>query len=451
MNRLYTCILLLCMLAIAGCGSKQIKIEQIHNRQQLDSIIATLPKTQVRIDSVPVRILVMHLKGDFSYYGQPVKELSVETKDEQLSRFSFYTEKGALDVLNSLENEHGTGSKEYSSPNLNWNTAGEKILFGPSDDFTGDLLTLGNKEKASISLYFNNPVNNRITNIYKTLQPTATTNNYRLEVDNDECGYRVYVNGFLAIDHPGARTFGVTADINPYLVKGKQQQITVELLPGLDFDGHPRSRLALESVVHVTMSKWSEASLFSPVVLDFRTPYADTSIYEDAHSSRYTRASRFYGQLSAKVDKAFETAPVPYELPCYSTTTTDIRTIPDAKEKILAHYRKLQAAYAEKDPQQLDSLLYPLEQNRQMAWYRFKATDGQATWTNILKIAGEASDVKLADNVVLSITADGRFAKLLPAETSAKPAFYLVGAETIYPLDYYVTISKTGAVAFALE
>jgi hypothetical protein len=450
MNRLYTGILLLCTMAAASCGSKQLRIENINNRQALDSLIATLPKTQVKVDSIPVRTLVILLKGDFTYYGQPVKKLLIETKDELLSRFSFNTEKGALDVLNSLESANGAGLKEYSSADLSWKTVEKNIQFGASD-FGGDLLTLSNKEKASISLYFNNPANNRISNIYKELQPTATTNNYKLEVDNDECGYRVYVNGFLAIDHPGARTFGVTENINQYLVKGKQQNITVELLPGNDFQGNPRSRLSLESVVHVTLNKWSESSIFSPVVLDFRTPYADTSIREDAHSSRYTRASKFYGQPAAKVERTFQIEEVPYELPCYASAATDIRKVPDAKEKILAHYHQLQDAYTKKNPQELDRLLYPVMLNTQMAWHCFKPTDAQTTWKKILENANDAAEVKLSDNVTLYITPDGRFAKLLPADKSDKPAFYLLGATDIYPLDYYVSINKNGEVQFALN
>lgn len=451
MNRLYTGALLLFTLAAASCGNKQIQIENIHNKQQLDSVMATLPKTGVKVDSVPVRTLIIHLKGDFSYYGQPVKEFQVITKNEQLTNVNFDTEKGAKDIVHDLEAANGTGYKENSNLMLTWNSVEKKISFSTTE-FEGDLLTLSNKEKASIALVFNNPVNNRIGNIFKTLQPTTTTNNYRLEVDNDECGYRIYVNGFLAVDHAGARTLGVTADINPYLVKGKQQQITVELLPGNDFEGHPRNRLTMESVVHVTLSKWSEASIFSPEVLNFRTPYVDTSIREDAHSSRYTRASKFAGQLSAKIDHPFEIDPVPYDLPCYAAATTDIRKIPDAKEKILAHYRKLQEAYTKKDVQQLDDLLYPLELNKLTAWYQFKATDAQDAWTAILEKANNASEVKLNDNVILYITPDGRFAKLLPATGSSdKPVLYLLGTENIYPLDYYICINKKGEVAFALN
>lgn len=450
MKKLYTGMLLVSALAMASCGSKQIKIEDINNRQQLDSIIALLPKTQVKVDSVPVRILYMRLNGDFTYYGQPVKTFSVQTREELLSTFSFDTEKGAADVLKQLEKANGTGYKEYSNPTLSWNTLGQKIQFSVPD-FDGDLLTLSDKEKAGIVLYFNNPVSNRLTNIYKELKPTANTNNYRLDVDNSECGYRLYVNDFLVLDHPGARSLGVTADINQYLVKGKQQKITVELLPGNDFDGHPRSRLHLESVVHVTLNKGSRSSVFSPVVLDFRTPNADSIVREDAHNSRYIRASKFSGQLSAKVDHPFEIEPVPYELPCYATATTDIRTIPDAKEKILAHYRKLQAAYTNKDLQQLENLLYPLEQNRQMAWYRTSPTDGQMLWTAILGNVKEATGVKLEENVVLYTTPDGHFAKLLPAGKTDNPSFYLSDNDRIYPLDYYVNINKNGDVQFALD
>jgi hypothetical protein len=449
MNRLYTAALLLLVLAASSCSHQQIRIENIHNRQQLDSIIALLPKTNVKIDSVPVRILQMRLKGDFSYYGQPVKAMEVSTKDEALTLIAFDFEKGALDVMNALESANGTGLKQYSSPILTWNTAEKNIEFGVQD-FEGNLLTLTNKEKASVSLHFNNPVNNRITGIYKSLQPSPHTNNYRIEVDNDECGYRIYVNGFLALEHLGARTMGVTADINPYLVKGKQQQIVVELLPGKDFDGNPRRQLHQESVVHVTMNRWSEHSAQSPVVLDFRTPFVDTSLRTGEHSSRYTRVSKFSGQPSARITNAFDIDPVPYELPCYAIAT-DIRQIPDAKEKILAHYRKLKNAYEKKDTQQLDNLLFPLEQNKQMAWYQFKAVDGQTAWTFILEKAQAAEGIRLDDNVVLYITADGRFAKLLSSANDDKPAFYIEDANSLYPLDYYVAINKNGEVQFAVN
>ncbi|SEW52527.1 PA14 domain-containing protein [Chitinophaga arvensicola] len=450
MNKLYTGALLGLAIAASSCGSKKIKIESINNRQQLDSVIALLPKTQVKVDSIPVRVLYMHLKGDFTFYGQPVKEFSIQTKDEQLQACTFDIEKGASDVLQQLENENGTGFKEYSNPILSWSTLPKKIQFSVQD-FDGDLLTLSNKEKAAISLYFNNPVNNRITNIYKEIPPVTTTNDYQLEVDNSECGYRLYVNDFLVIDHAGARTLGVTADINPYLVKGKQQKVTVELLPGNDYDGNPRNRLHLESVVHVALKKSSKRSMFSSVVFDFRTPNADSMVREDAHSSRYIRASKFYGQLSAKVDHPFETDAVPYELPCYAAAVTDIRTIPDAKEKILAHYRKLQQAYLEKDSLQLEKLLYPLEKNLQTAWYWSKPIDGQTRWTNIMDKAREARDVKLEENVVLYTTPDGHFAKLLPAVYNKNPAFYLSKEDGFYPLDYYVNIDKNGDVQFAID
>lgn len=450
MKKLYTGMLLVSALATVSCGSKQIKIEAINNRQQLDSIIALLPKSQVKVDSVPVRVLYMRLKGNFTYYGQPVKEFSVQTKNEQLLTCSFDTEKGAAELLKQMEQANGTGYKESSNTALTWNTVDKKIQFNVPE-FDGDLLTLSDKEKAGIMLYFNNPVSNRITNIYKELHPTANTNSYRLDIDNSECGYRLYVNDFLVLDHPGARTLGVTADINQYLVKGKQQKITVELLPGNDFDGDPRNRLHLESVVHVTLNKGSRSSVFSPVALDFRTPNVDSFLREAPHSSRYIRASKFYGQLSAKVDHPFEIDAVPYELPCYATATTDIRTIPDAKEKILAHYRKLQAAYTNKDPQQLESLLYPLELNQQTAWYETSPTDGQMRWTAILDGAREATDVKLEENVVLYTTPDGRFAKLLPAGKTDYPAFYLSNGNRIQPLDYYVNINKNGDVQFAMD
>ncbi|HEY9259460.1 hypothetical protein [Chitinophaga sp.] len=449
MNRLYTSALLLLVLAASSCRRQQIQIEHIHTRQQLDSIIAVLPATDVKIDSIPVRVLHMKLKGLFTYYGQPVDQLLVSTKDEALTQISFDTEKGARDLIHALEADNGIGEKQYSSPILSWNTVEKKIEF-VMPDFEGNLLTVSNKEKASISLYFNNPVNNRITSIYQSQHPSSNTNNYKIEVDNDECGYRIYVNGFLALDHPGARTMGVTADINSYLVKGRQQQMTVELLPGKDFDGNARKQLHLESVVHVTMTRWSENSCQSPVVLDFRTPYADTSLRTGAHSSRYTRVSKFAGQPVARTTNTFEIPPVPYELPCYATAT-DIRNIPDAKEKILAHYRKLKDAYEKKDPQQLENLLFPLEQNKQMAWYQFKATDGQTAWANILEKAQASTGAHLDDNVLLYITPDGRFAKLLPSENSDNPAFYLEDADKIYPLDYYVAINKNGAVQFAVN
>ena len=449
MNRLYTGALLLFVLAASSCSNKQIRIENIHSRHQLDSIIALLPKTDVRIDSVPVRILQLNLKGDFVYYGQPATKLMISTKDEALTQISFETGKGALDIINALESTNGTGLKEYSQPILTWNTAEKRIEF-VMPDFEGNLLTVSNKEKASISLYFNNPINNRITGIYESQHPSSNTNNYRVEVDNDECGYRIYVNGFLALEHPGARTMGVTADINQYLVKGKQQEITVELLPGKDFDGNPRKQLHLESVVHVTMNKWSENSAQSPVVLDFRTPFVDTALRTGPHSDRYTRVSKFAGQPSARVTNKFEIDAVPYELPCYATAT-DIRKIPDAKEKILAHYRKLKEAYEKKDTQQLENLLFPLEQNKQMAWYQFKAIDGQTAWSNIIKRAQAATDARLDDKAVLYITPDGRFAKLLPSGNADQPAFYLEDATKVYPLDYYVAINKNGEVQFAVN
>lgn len=449
MNRLYTGTLLLFVLAASSCSNKQIRIENIHNRQQLDSIIALLPQADVRTDSIPVRILHINLKGDFSYYGQPVTKLQVSTKDEALTQLAFDIEKGAQNVMNALESTNGIGAKEYSSPILSWKTAEKRIEF-VMPDFEGNLLTVSNKEKASISLYFNNPVNNRITSIYTSLHPSSNTNNYRIEVDNDECGYRIYVNGFLALEHLGARTMGVTADINQYLVKGKQQQMIVELLPGNDFDGHPRKQLHQESVVHVTMNKWSENSAQSPVVLDFRTPYVDTTLRTGPHADRYTRVSKFAGQPSARATNTFEIDPVPYELPCYAIAT-DIRKIPDAKEKILAHYRKLKEAYEKKDTQQLENLLLPLEQNKQMAWYQFKAIDGQTAWTNILERAQGATGAQLDDNAVLYITADGRFAKLLPSGNADQPAFYLEDATKVYPLDYYVAINKNGEVQFAVN
>lgn len=449
MSRLYTGALLLFAIAASSCTHKQIRIENIHNRQQLDSVIALLPGTDVRIDSVPVRILQMRLKGLFTYYGQPVNELQVYTKDEELTRIGFDMEKGALDVLNALENTNGTGLKESSSTQLSWKTTEKNIEFGVPD-FEGNLLTLSNKEKASISLSFNNPVKNRITSIYTSLHPSSNTNNYKLEVDNDECGYRIYVNGFLALEHLGARTLGVTADINQYLVKGKQQQITVEVLPGKDYNGAPRKQLHLESVVHVVMNKWSENSSQSPVVLDFRTPYVDTSLRTGENSSRYTRVSKLRGQLSARVNNDFEIDAVPYELPCYAVAT-DIRKIPDAKEKILAHYRKLQEAYEKKETEQLENLLFPLEQNKQIAWYQFKATDSQLAWTNIMERAKGITGSKLDEKATLYITPDGRFAKLLPSDGGDKPAFYLEDAANIYPLDYYVAINKNGEVQFAVN
>lgn len=449
MNKLYIGIVLLYALVLASCGHSPLTaIENIHQRQQLDSLVATLPKNQVQVDSVPVRVLMMHLKGDFTYYGQPVKEVQVEMKEEAIARISFQTEKGALEVLNSLESAFGNGLKEHSGPDLSWTTVEKNIIF-TVPDYSGNLLTLGNKEKSYITLYFNQPANNKVTNAYATVSGTGANDNYRLEVDNSECGYRVYVNGFLALTHLRANTLGVTTDINSYLQKGSKQTLMVELLPGVDFDGHPRTRLHQESVVTVTVHKWSEHSCFSPVIFQFKTPNADTMIQLEPHYYKAIRVSRFAGQPSATINQTFETAPQPFDLPAYATAT-DIRKIQDAKDRVLAHYRKLQAALQHKDTGQLADLLFPLAQSRVMAWHLYKPTDGQAEWKRIMDIARKADSVILAENTYLYITPDGRFAKLLVAGKD-DPACYIEDADNIHPLDYYLSIDKNNETHFAVE
>ncbi|NLR82146.1 hypothetical protein [Chitinophaga eiseniae] len=449
MNKLYIGIVLLYALLMASCGHSSLTaIENIHHRQQLDSLVATLAKSQVRVDSVPVRVLVMHLKGDFTYYGQPVKEMQVEMKEEAIVRISFHTEKGTLEVLNGLESAFGTGLKEGSGPDLSWKTVEKNIIFTVTD-YKGTLLTLGSKEKSYITLYFNQPANNKVTNAYTTVPATGTSDNYRLEVDNSECGYRLYVNGFLALTHLRANTLGVTADINAYLQKGSKQTLTIELLPGVDFDGHPRNRLHQESVVTVAVHKWSDQSCFSPVILQFQTPNADTMIQLEPHYYKAIRASRFAGQSSATINQTFETTIQSFDLPAYATAT-DIRKIPDARERVLAHYRKLQAAYQGKDTQQLANLLFPLEQSRAMAWHLYKPTDGQAQWKNITDLAHITDTVTLAENASLYITPDGRFAKLIVAGKD-DPACYIADANKVYPLDYYVSIDKNNESHFVVE
>ncbi|NLR59040.1 hypothetical protein HGH93_13075 [Chitinophaga polysaccharea] len=449
MNKLYLGIVLLYALLMASCGHSSLTaIENIHHRQQLDSLIATLSKSQVQVDSVPVRVLVMHLKGDFTYYGQPVKELQVELKEEAIARISFQTEKGALEVLNGLESAFGTGFKESSGPDLTWKTVEKNIIFTVTD-YKGNLLTLGNKEKSYITLYFNQPANNKVTNAYITVPATGASDNYRLEVDNSECGYRVYVNGFLALTHLRANTLGVTADINSYLQKGSKQTLMVELLPGVDFDGYPRSRLHQESVVTVAVHKWSDQSCFSPVILQFKTPNADTMIQLEPHYYKAIRASRFSGQLSATINQTFETTIQPFDLPAYATAT-DIRKVPDAKDRVVAHYRKLQAAYQSKDTQQLANLLFPLEQNKAMAWHLYKPTDGQAQWKSIIDLAHITDTVTLAENTSLYVTPDGRFAKLI-IDGKDDPACYIEDANKVYPLDYYVSIDKNNEPHFVIE
>lgn len=448
MSKLNAILGLLCTALVAGCGSSGIRIENIHNLQQLDSVIARLPKSQVKVDSLPVRILNIRIQGDFNYYGAPVKTLYAEAKNELLTLIHFETEKGAADILKTLESTNGIGWKEYSQNNLSWKTDDQNIIFNAATSGS-NLLNLGNKEKVFMNIAFN-PPGNSITALSKQQTSTANADNYRLELSTGESGCRVYVNGFLALVNNRANVSGLSTDINQYLVKGAKQHIKVELIPGNDFDGKPRARLHKEAEARISVEKWSEQSCMRKKIFQFRTPVTDTLERLSPHSSRAIHLSAYAGQSSAIIEKDIEIPPVADELPCYSEAT-DLSNVTDLEAKVKAHYRRLLDAYQQHDTKQLEALLYPMEQNYFRAYHLFKPGDGAAEWMSILGLAANGVEFKMEDNSALYITPDKRFARLVTNGNNAMSVLHTEKADSMTPLDYYILIDKNGQIKFALN